>query len=102
MRARDAEAGIDRVALVRIYSCASGQGLRRTKRAGPVDDRLAFELGVRPDKESSPDVQNGVRLRREAATSRRDVKARWNSKILAESEQTIEAGGYHYFPRAAV
>jgi uncharacterized protein (DUF427 family) len=34
--------------------------------------------------------------------SRGDVKARWNGKILAESEQTIEVGGYHYFPRAAV
>jgi uncharacterized protein (DUF427 family) len=34
--------------------------------------------------------------------SRRKVKARWNGKILAESEQTIEVGGYHYFPRAAV
>jgi uncharacterized protein (DUF427 family) len=30
------------------------------------------------------------------------VKARWNGKILAESEQPIEAGGYHYFPRAVV
>jgi len=30
------------------------------------------------------------------------VKARWNGTILAESEQTIEVGGYHYFPRAAV
>ena len=30
------------------------------------------------------------------------MKATWNGKILAESEQTIEAGGYHYFPRAAV
>jgi uncharacterized protein (DUF427 family) len=30
------------------------------------------------------------------------VKAGWNGKILAESEQTIEVGGYRYFPRAAV
>jgi uncharacterized protein (DUF427 family) len=30
------------------------------------------------------------------------VKANWNGTILAESEQTIEVGGYHYFPRAAV
>jgi uncharacterized protein (DUF427 family) len=30
------------------------------------------------------------------------VKATWNGKTLAESEQTIEAGGYHYFPRDAV
>lgn len=30
------------------------------------------------------------------------MKASWNGKILAESEQTIEARGYHYFPRAAV
>jgi uncharacterized protein (DUF427 family) len=30
------------------------------------------------------------------------VKACWNGKVVAESEQTIEAGGYHYFPRAAV
>ena len=30
------------------------------------------------------------------------MKANWNGKILAESEQTIEVGGYHYFPRAAV
>jgi uncharacterized protein (DUF427 family) len=32
----------------------------------------------------------------------REVKASWNGKILAESEQTIEVGGYHYFPRTAV
>jgi uncharacterized protein (DUF427 family) len=30
------------------------------------------------------------------------VKASWNGTILAESQQTIEVGGYHYFPRAAV
>jgi uncharacterized protein (DUF427 family) len=30
------------------------------------------------------------------------VKANWNGKMLAESEQTIEVGGYHYFPRDSV
>jgi len=30
------------------------------------------------------------------------MKANWNGKLVAESEQTIEIGGYHYFPRAAV
>jgi len=30
------------------------------------------------------------------------MKASWNGKIVAESEQTIEVGGYYYFPRAAV
>jgi uncharacterized protein (DUF427 family) len=30
------------------------------------------------------------------------VKAIWNGKVVAASEQTIEVGGYHYFPRAAV
>jgi uncharacterized protein (DUF427 family) len=30
------------------------------------------------------------------------VKAHWKRKILADSDQTIEVGGYYYFPRAAV
>ena len=30
------------------------------------------------------------------------MKATWNGKILAASEQTIEVGGYHYFPRDSV
>ena len=30
------------------------------------------------------------------------MKATWNGKTLAESEDTIEVGGYHYFPPAAV
>ena len=30
------------------------------------------------------------------------MKASWKGKTVAESEQTIEVGGYHYFPRAAV
>jgi uncharacterized protein (DUF427 family) len=30
------------------------------------------------------------------------VKANWNGKIVAESKQTIEVGGYRYFPRSAV
>jgi uncharacterized protein (DUF427 family) len=30
------------------------------------------------------------------------VKARWNGTIVAESEETVEARGYHYFPREAV
>lgn len=30
------------------------------------------------------------------------MKAHWNGTILAESERTIEVGGYHYFPRDAV
>jgi uncharacterized protein (DUF427 family) len=30
------------------------------------------------------------------------VKASWNGHVLAESERTVEVGGYHYFPRAAV
>jgi uncharacterized protein (DUF427 family) len=34
--------------------------------------------------------------------NRGEVKANWSGKIIAESEQTIEVGGYHYFPRASV
>jgi uncharacterized protein (DUF427 family) len=30
------------------------------------------------------------------------MKARWNGTVLAESDQTIEVGGYHYFPRETV
>jgi uncharacterized protein (DUF427 family) len=30
------------------------------------------------------------------------MKARWNGEVLAESDRTIEVGGYHYFPREAV
>jgi uncharacterized protein (DUF427 family) len=30
------------------------------------------------------------------------VKAHWNGNTLAESDQTIEVGGYHYFPRDSV
>jgi uncharacterized protein (DUF427 family) len=30
------------------------------------------------------------------------VKARWNGKVIAESEQTVEVRGYNYFPRTAV
>lgn len=30
------------------------------------------------------------------------MKATWNGKILAESGQTIEVSGYHYFPPVAV
>ena len=30
------------------------------------------------------------------------MKASWNGKVVAESDQTIEVGGYHYFPRAVV
>ena len=30
------------------------------------------------------------------------MRARWKGKIVAESEQTVEVGGYRYFPRAAV
>ena len=30
------------------------------------------------------------------------MKAIWNGKVLAESEQTIEVGGYQYCPRGAV
>jgi uncharacterized protein (DUF427 family) len=30
------------------------------------------------------------------------VRATWNGKIVAESERTIEVGGYHYFPRDSV
>ena len=30
------------------------------------------------------------------------VKARWNGKVVADSEQTIEVRGYRYFPRADV
>jgi uncharacterized protein (DUF427 family) len=30
------------------------------------------------------------------------MKARWNGEVIAESAQTLEVGGYHYFPREAV
>jgi uncharacterized protein (DUF427 family) len=30
------------------------------------------------------------------------VKASWNGKVIAESEETREVGGYRYFPREAV
>jgi uncharacterized protein (DUF427 family) len=30
------------------------------------------------------------------------MKAHWNGQVVAESDRTIEAGGYHYFPRDAV
>lgn len=30
------------------------------------------------------------------------MKATWNRKAVAVSEQTVEVGGYHYFPRGAV
>ena len=30
------------------------------------------------------------------------MKARWNGRTVAESEQAVEVGGYHYFPRDAV
>jgi len=30
------------------------------------------------------------------------VRAHWNGHTVAESGETIEVGGYHYFPRAAV
>jgi uncharacterized protein (DUF427 family) len=30
------------------------------------------------------------------------VKATWNGRILAESDQAVEVRGYHYFPRDAV
>jgi uncharacterized protein (DUF427 family) len=30
------------------------------------------------------------------------MKATWRGKVIAESERTLEVGGYHYFPRDAV
>lgn len=30
------------------------------------------------------------------------MKAIWQGKIIAESERTLEVGGYRYFPREAV
>ena len=30
------------------------------------------------------------------------MKARWNGATVAESDETVEARGYHYFPRSAV
>jgi uncharacterized protein (DUF427 family) len=30
------------------------------------------------------------------------LRARWNGKVLAESERALEVRGYHYFPRADV
>ena len=30
------------------------------------------------------------------------MKARWRGRIIADSDQTIEVGGYHYFPRDTV
>jgi uncharacterized protein (DUF427 family) len=30
------------------------------------------------------------------------MKARWQDRIIADSDRTIEVGGYHYFPRESV
>ena len=30
------------------------------------------------------------------------MKATWNGRLIAESDRTLEVGGYHYFPRDAV
>jgi uncharacterized protein (DUF427 family) len=30
------------------------------------------------------------------------MKATWNGQVIAESAQTLEVGGYHYFPRDTV
>lgn len=30
------------------------------------------------------------------------MKATWRGQVIAQSEQTREVGGYHYFPRDAV
>jgi uncharacterized protein (DUF427 family) len=30
------------------------------------------------------------------------MKAVWNGKVIASGEETVEIGGYHYFPRADV
>jgi len=30
------------------------------------------------------------------------MKARWHGQVIAESDRTLEVGGYHYFPREAV
>jgi len=30
------------------------------------------------------------------------MKARWQGKLIAESDRTVEVGGYAYFPRSAV
>ncbi len=30
------------------------------------------------------------------------MKATWRGKVIAESDETVAAGGYTYFPRAAV
>ena len=51
----------------------------------------------------SSNQQNGVsRADRTGQAGGAEVKARWNGKMIADSDQTIEVGGYHYFPRAAV
>ena len=30
------------------------------------------------------------------------MRATWKGRVIADSAQTLEVGGYHYFPRAAV
>lgn len=30
------------------------------------------------------------------------MKATWHGRVIAESDRTLEVGGYHYFPREAV
>lgn len=30
------------------------------------------------------------------------MKATWNGRVIADSNETIEVGGYHYFPRSSV
>ncbi len=30
------------------------------------------------------------------------MKAKWNEQVVADSNQTVELGGYQYFPRTAV
>ena len=30
------------------------------------------------------------------------MQAKWRGRVIAESNETLEVGGYHYFPRSAV
>jgi uncharacterized protein (DUF427 family) len=30
------------------------------------------------------------------------MQAKWRGQVIAESKETLEVGGYHYFPRASV
>lgn len=58
-----------------------------------------------PTRRGSAPINSGRSRERQRLCAGRHtsrVKARWNGTTVAESAETIEVGGYHYFPRPAV